>query len=68
MRIACSATGNSMEAGAGLILREDPRYFRVPNPASKASRGKCGTAHICGPELWRQLRAGLCPLHGDCGE
>jgi hypothetical protein len=31
MRIACSATGNSMEAGAGLILREDPRYFRVPN-------------------------------------
>jgi hypothetical protein len=31
MRIACSATGNSMEAGAGLILRVDPRYFRVPN-------------------------------------
>ncbi len=31
MRIACSATGNAMEAGAGLILREDPRYFRVPD-------------------------------------
>jgi hypothetical protein len=31
MRMACSATGNAMEAGAGLILREDPRYFRVPN-------------------------------------
>ena len=26
-----SATGNAIEAGAGLILREDPRYFRVPD-------------------------------------
>ena len=25
-----STTGNAIEAGAGLILREDPRYFRVP--------------------------------------
>jgi len=25
-----SATGNAIEAGAGLILREDPRYFRAP--------------------------------------
>ena len=25
-----SATGNAIEAGAGLLLREDPRYFRVP--------------------------------------
>jgi hypothetical protein len=31
MRIACSATGNAMEVGAGLLLREDPRYFRVPD-------------------------------------
>ena len=30
MRMACSATGNAIEAGAGLLLREDPRYFRVP--------------------------------------
>jgi hypothetical protein len=28
--ITRSATGNAIEAGAGLILREDPRYFRVP--------------------------------------
>jgi hypothetical protein len=26
-----SVTGNAIEAGAGLILREDPRYFRVPD-------------------------------------
>jgi len=26
-----SATGNAIEAGAGLILREDPRYFRMPD-------------------------------------
>ena len=26
-----SATGNAIEAGAGLVLREDPRYFRVPD-------------------------------------
>jgi len=31
MRIACSAAGNAIEAGAGLILKEDPRYFRLPN-------------------------------------
>lgn len=30
-----SATSNAMEAGAGLILREDPRYFRVPQQAFK---------------------------------
>lgn len=30
-----SATSNAMEAGAGLILREDPRYFRVPRQAFK---------------------------------
>jgi len=26
-----NATGNAIEGGAGLILREDPRYFRVPD-------------------------------------
>ena len=31
-----SATGNAIEAGAGLILREDPRYFRVPRRAFMA--------------------------------
>jgi hypothetical protein len=39
MRIACSATGNAMEAGAGLLLREDPRYFRVPDRPFKARTG-----------------------------
>jgi hypothetical protein len=39
MRMACSATGNAMEAGAGLILREDPRYFRVPDRPLKARLG-----------------------------
>jgi hypothetical protein len=29
-------TGNAIEAGAGLLLREDPRYFRVPNRPFKA--------------------------------
>jgi len=31
-----SATGNAIEAGAGLILREDPRYFRIPDQPFKA--------------------------------
>jgi hypothetical protein len=39
MRIACSATGNAMEAGAGLLLREDPRYFRVPDRTFKTRTG-----------------------------
>ena len=39
MRIACSATGNAMEAGAGLLLREDPRYFRVPDQPFKTRTG-----------------------------
>ena len=33
--MAGSATSNAMEAGAGLILREDPRYFRGPQQAFK---------------------------------
>jgi len=32
-------TGNAIEAGAGLILREDPRYFRVPDRRFKARVG-----------------------------
>jgi hypothetical protein len=39
MRLACSATGNLIEAGAGLILREDPRYFRVPDRPLNARIG-----------------------------
>lgn len=39
MRIACSATGNAMEAGASLVLREDPRYFRVPGRSLKTRAG-----------------------------
>lgn len=34
-----SATGNAIEAGVGLILREDPRYFRVPDRPFKARIG-----------------------------
>lgn len=30
MRRTVVVTGNAIEAGAGLILREDPRYFRAP--------------------------------------
>src|SRR5579864_149775 len=33
--IAGSATSNAMEGGFGLVLREDPRYFRVPQQAFK---------------------------------
>lgn len=36
MGMAGSATSNAMEAGVGLILREDPRYFRVPRQAFKS--------------------------------
>ncbi len=32
-------TGNAMEAGAGLLLRQDPRYFRAPGLPLKARAG-----------------------------
>lgn len=34
--MAGSVTSNAIEAGIGLILREDPRYFRVPRRAFKS--------------------------------
>jgi hypothetical protein len=34
-----SAAGNAIEAGVGLGLREDPRYFRVPKQAFKSRVG-----------------------------
>jgi len=36
MRKSVVITGNAIEAGAGLILKEDPRYFRVPDRPFKA--------------------------------
>jgi hypothetical protein len=39
MGMARSATENAIEAGVGLILREDPRYFRVPDRPFKARLG-----------------------------
>jgi len=39
MRMASSATGNAMEASAGFLLREDPRYFRVPDVPLNARVG-----------------------------
>ena len=39
MGVTRSATGNALEAGVGLILREDPRYFRVPDRPFKARVG-----------------------------
>jgi hypothetical protein len=39
MGMTGSATGNAIEAGVGLILREDPRYFRVPDRPFKARVG-----------------------------
>jgi hypothetical protein len=39
MRIACGASGNLMEAGVGRMLREDPRYFRVPQRPLKSRIG-----------------------------
>jgi len=37
--MAGSITGNAIEASAGLMLREDPRYFRVPERSFKARLG-----------------------------
>ena len=34
-----SVTENALEAGADIILREDPRYFRVPDRPFKARVG-----------------------------
>jgi hypothetical protein len=39
MGMAGSATSNAMEASVGLLLREDPRYFRVPQQAFSARVG-----------------------------
>ena len=39
MGMAGSATSNAMEAGVGLLLREDPRYFRVPQQVFSARVG-----------------------------
>ena len=37
--VAGSAVGNAMEASGGLVLREDPRYFRVPQQPFRARVG-----------------------------
>jgi len=37
--MAGSAAGNAIEASAGLVLHEDPRYFRAPNQTFKARVG-----------------------------
>jgi len=37
--MAGSAVGNAIEVGAGLALREDPRYFRAPQQPIKARMG-----------------------------
>jgi hypothetical protein len=37
--VAGSALGNAMEASGGLVLREDPRYFRVPQQPFRARVG-----------------------------
>jgi hypothetical protein len=37
--VAGSALGNAMEASGGLVLREDPRYFRVPQEPFRARVG-----------------------------
>jgi hypothetical protein len=42
MGMAGSATGNAMEASVGLLFREDPRYFRVPQQAFKTRVGNVG--------------------------
>jgi len=39
MGMAGSATSNAMEASVGLLLREDPRYFRGPQQAFSARVG-----------------------------
>ena len=39
MGMAGSATSNAMEASIGLLLHEDPRYFRVPQQAFSARVG-----------------------------
>ncbi len=39
MGMTRSVTGNAIEAGVGLILREDSRYFRVPDRPFEARVG-----------------------------
>jgi len=39
MGMTRSVTGNAIEAGVGLILRQDPRYFRLPDRPFKARVG-----------------------------
>jgi hypothetical protein len=39
MRMSGIATGNTMEAGLGYLLGEDPRYFRAPDESPVARIG-----------------------------
>jgi hypothetical protein len=39
MRIGCGAMGNAMEASTGLLLGEDPRYFRAPGRTLESRAG-----------------------------
>jgi hypothetical protein len=39
MRLTGIGVGNAVEAGTGVFLREDPRYFRVPGRPFKARTG-----------------------------
>jgi hypothetical protein len=36
MRLTGIVTGNAIEASLGMLLREDPRYFRVPDRPFKS--------------------------------
>jgi len=61
--MAGSVTGNAIEASAGLILREDPRYFSVPERSFKARLGNVvqltlaarGDAGSFGPDYARYM-------------
>lgn len=66
MRKTSIATGNVIEASASLILREDPRYFRVPGRTFKARVGNVVRLTFPGPR--RRLWTRVCPLHGDFRE
>jgi len=39
MRMTGIVTGNAIETGAGFLLHEDPRYFRVPDRPFKSRVG-----------------------------
>jgi len=63
--VAGSALGNAMEASGGLVLREDPRYFRLPQQPFRVRVGNVVRLTFLARSRDDGVKACLCPLCGS---